>query len=241
MKYVLLAFSFLTVLPVKLKEAPAQGDLGRAAGWFPWIGILIGGVSALAAWGLRMVFPSLLAAVLTAAVWIGLSGGLHLDGLADCFDGLLNASTPARRLEILKDPRLGTFGGIGLLLAIILKVTAIQALPTSSLWLVLPLAGALGRWLLLPAGKQPLARPGGMGADFAAGLRPAAFLSAAIPLIGLVIWGGWKAFAAVLACHLAAWGIFLFSKNRLGGVTGDVFGLTVEAAEILTLLTFCVQ
>ena len=241
MKYLLLAFSFLTVLPVRLKEAPAPGDLGRAAAWYPLIGLMIGGLTALAAAGLRLVFPPLLAAVLTAAVWIGLSGGLHLDGLADCCDGMLNASRPERRLEIMKDPRLGTFGGIGLLLAILLKIAAIQSLPMAGIWLALPLAGALGRWLLLPGGKQLLARPGGMGADFASGLQPSAFFAAAIPLVVLVLLGGWRVIAAILVCHAAAWGIFRFSKDRLGGVTGDVFGLTVEIAEILTLLVFCFQ
>jgi adenosylcobinamide-GDP ribazoletransferase len=240
MKSLLLAFSFLTVFPVKLKEPPAEGDLGRAAAWFPLIGVMIGGLGALAAWGLRFVFPPFLAAVLTTGLWILMSGGLHLDGLADCCDGLLNASSPQRRLEIMKDPRLGTFGGIGLFLAILLKIAAIQVLPTGMIWFALPLAGALGRWLLLPAGKQALARPGGMGADFASGLRPAAFIGAAVPVLALTILGGWKACAAVLVCHLAAWGIFHASKSRLGGVTGDVFGLTVETAEILTLLVFCV-
>ena len=238
MNYLLLAFSFLTILPVRLKQAPAQGDLGRAAVWYPLIGLLIGGLSALAGWGLRQVLPSLLAAVLTTAIWIVLSGGLHLDGLADCCDGLLNASRPERRLEIMKDPRLGTFGGIGLILAIGLKIAAIQALPTSSLLAALPLAAALGRWLLLPAGKQPLARPDGLGADYASGLRPAIFFGAAVPLILLTVLGGWKALIAVGVCHLSAWGIFRLAKNRLGGVTGDVFGLTVEVAEILTLLVF---
>jgi adenosylcobinamide-GDP ribazoletransferase len=240
MKSLLLAFSFLTVFPVKLKEPPAAGDLGRAAAWYPLIGMMIGGLSALAAWGLRMVFPPFLAAVLTTALWIVMSGGLHLDGLADCFDGLLNASSPQRRLEIMKDPRLGTFGGIGLFLAILLKIAAIQALPLESIWYAFPLAGALGRWLLLPAGKQPLARPGGMGADFASGLRARAFWGAAVVVIVLIFLGGWKACAAVAVCHLAAWRIFRASKSRLGGVTGDVFGLTVESAEILTLLVFCI-
>ena len=241
MNLLLLAFSFLTVLPVRLAGPPRQGDLGRAAAWYPLIGVMIGGLCALAGWGLRVIFSPLLAAGLTAGLWIGLSGGLHLDGLADSCDGLLNASSPERRLEIMKDPRLGTFGGIGLFLALVLKIAALQSLPAGSLWAALPLAGALGRWLLLPAGRQPLARPGGLGADFAAGIHPAVFIAASIPVLVLAVLGGWKALIAVGVCHALAWGIFGLARRRLGGVTGDVLGLTVECAEIATLLVFCVQ
>ena len=114
------------------------------------------------------------------AFWVFLSGGLHLDGLADCFDGMLNSSLPERRLEIMKDPRLGTFGGLGLVLALLIKVAAVYSLAPGSDWIAILTAAALGRWLILLAGKQPLARPGGMGADFALGLTNASFAWAAI-------------------------------------------------------------
>ena len=241
MNQLLLAISFLTAVPVRLRNAPAPGDLGRSAAWFPLLGAAIGGIAAFACLGLRLVFDPLLAAVLTTVVWIALTGGLHLDGLADCFDGLFHPSNPARRLEIMKDPRLGSFGGIGLLLAVMVKAAAIQALPANQILAALPLAAAAGRWLLLPAGRQPLARPGGMGADFAAGLSPRVFAAAIVPVIVLAVLGGWRGAAALAGVHLLAWGIFRLARSRLGGVTGDVFGMTVELAEILTLLVFSVH
>jgi adenosylcobinamide-GDP ribazoletransferase len=239
MKSLLLALSFLTAVPVNLKEAPEPGDLGRSAVWFPLIGILIGGLSGLVCYGLRTVLSPVLAAVLSTAVWIGLSGGLHLDGLADCFDGLMHPSNPQRRLEIMKDPRIGSFGGIGLILAIGLKIALLQSLPTPYLLIALPLAAGAGRWLLLPAGKQPLARPGGMGADFAAGLNTRVLAIGLIPVLALALFSGRVGLAGLAAACLSAWGLFHLAKKQLGGVTGDVFGLTVEIAEMVIVLAFC--
>jgi adenosylcobinamide-GDP ribazoletransferase len=237
MNFFLLAISFLTIIPVKLKGTPQPGDFGRSALWFPFVGVAVGGLSALSFFILEKSFSQFLGAVLTCAVWIGLTGGLHLDGLADCFDGMLNASSPQRRLEIMKDPRLGTFGGIGLVLAILIKVAILSSFsgPASFVWF--PLAAATGRWLLLPAGKQPLARPGGMGAGYAIGLSARVTAAASIPLIVLVVLVGWPGLVAVGAAHLAAWAIFGFAKRRLGGITGDVMGLTVEMGELVVLFT----
>jgi adenosylcobinamide-GDP ribazoletransferase len=80
-----------------------------------------------------------------------------------------------------------------------------------------------------------------MGADFALGLRTRSFFLAGIPLIVIIVLCGWRALLAVILAHLAAWGIFRLARNRLGGLTGDVFGLTVEAAELVVLLTFVVR
>jgi adenosylcobinamide-GDP ribazoletransferase len=239
MKYLLLAFSFLTVIPVNLKGAINRGDIGRSAVWFPLIGIFIGGISALVWLGSSALFSPLLASVLAAAVWILMSGGLHLDGLADCCDGMLHASNPSRRLEIMKDPRLGTFGGIGLILAVLLKVAMLNELsPSVFIWL--PLAAGMGRWMLLPMGKQPLAREGGMGADFAAGLSKRVFFAAALPLLAFILLAGWRGIVAGLVAHALGWVISRFARSRLGGITGDVLGLTVECVEILVLLVACI-
>ncbi len=239
MSLIWLAVSFLTVIPVRLKNAPLPGDLGKSLGWFPLIGAVIGLVVGAAGYFLRHFFPPLAASVLTTAVWIGLTGGLHLDGLADCCDGMLNASSRERRLEIMKDPRLGTFGGIGLVLAILAKVAFLSQLPAGQLWLVVPLAAATGRWLLLPATRQPMARPGGLGAEFSGGASRAAWLPAAIVIGILTALAGWRGLLVVLAAHAVAWLVFRGAKGSLGGVTGDVFGLTVELAELVVLAGFC--
>jgi adenosylcobinamide-GDP ribazoletransferase len=241
MKRFALAASFLTVIPVRLKEPPHPGDLGKAAGWFAVIGAVMGGVVAAAFYGLSFILPHLLAAALAVAFWIALTGGLHLDGLADCCDGMLNASSRERRLEIMKDPRLGTFGAIGLVLTILLKVICLTSMPASLVWVALPLAAGLGRFLLLPAGRQPLARPGGMGADFASGLNRTAILWGGLVVALLAALAGWRGLLIVLVAHAVTWAVLSAAKARLGGVTGDVLGLVVELAELVTLLGFCIR
>jgi adenosylcobinamide-GDP ribazoletransferase len=251
-----LALSFLTVLPVRISGEFHPGDLGRAAGWFPWVGLLLGVILEAGKGLLDRFFPSLLAAAILTALWAGLTGGLHLDGLADCCDGLLAAVTPARRLEIMHDPRLGTFGGVGLILHILLKTLALAALapvvlergttlPSQAATGLLPgplaallLAPTLSRWLLLPLGSQGMARPGGLGAEFSLGLKRSNIWLAALLPLALALLGGLRGLlAAALAC-LAAAGVARLARVRLGGLTGDILGLVVELAEMIVLLVF---
>jgi adenosylcobinamide-GDP ribazoletransferase len=237
-----LALSFLTTLPVRAPSAPPR-SLGRAAPWFPVVGAIVGALLAVAWWGLGYVFPPVLGAVLMVALWAALTGGLHLDGLADCGDGLLAAVPPERRLEIMRDPRLGTFGGLSLFLFLLLKVFAIASLPPASPvgWYALLMAPALARWLLLIAARQPSARPGGMGAAFGGGLTPAAIAMAAVLPAVLVAGGGWRGLGAAVAALLVVLVVIRVARARLGGVTGDVLGLTIELCELAVLLVFAAQ
>lgn len=238
------ALGFLSILPFRSKKPWQPGDLGRSALFYPLVGILMGAITAGVNYLLTLLFPPMLTIALTLCFWIFISGGLHLDGVADCFDGMLNASPPERRLEIMKDSRLGTFGGLGLILLVLLKFSCLYSIPAPMIWLLLPFVMGVSRWLLLLAGKQPNARPGGLGAEFSSSLKPLHFIVAGLTTLvmtGLVTWQlGWIALVALLAVHLLAWLIFLFAKKRLGGLTGDVFGLTVELSEVLLLLVFSI-
>jgi adenosylcobinamide-GDP ribazoletransferase len=238
----LLAIGFLTAVPVQT-DAPHADTLGRAARWFPFVGFCLGGMVASAHWGLMQVFPPLVAAALTVTLWAALTGGLHLDGLADCCDGLLAATTRERRLEILRDPRLGAFGVAGLTLFLIAKVAAVSALPVAAL-LPFVAAATFARWLIVLAARQPLARPSGLAAEFAAGqTRTTLGLAALLPvaLLGLGVFGSWRLLLAAALAHLIALGLIGLARARLGGVTGDVFGLIVELSELAALLAFVGQ
>jgi adenosylcobinamide-GDP ribazoletransferase len=239
------ALGFLSIIPVKSDTSYESGDLGRSAAFFPLVGGLIGLLAAVGYHLLLWVFPPIITAILTTAIWISLSGGLHLDGLADCFDGMLNASSPQRRLEIMKDSRLGTFGGVGLILAILTRFILIFSLSQRLVWLVFPFAGALARWLLLMAAKEPTARLGGMGAEFANGLNRKSFLLAGSSLLIFLILCflqlGVISLIAAAGAHLLALMIFRLARQRLGGFTGDVFGLIIECSELFTLLIFCAK
>lgn len=235
-----LALSFLTTLPAPVRQYDPR-DWNGAAWWFPVIGLVIGGGLAVGGWAAGLIFPTLLAAALLVAVWATLTGGLHLDGLADCCDGLWTMGTPERRLRILKEAQLGAFGSLGLALFLILKVTAVAAVLGSGRFYGLLLGPVVARWLILPTARQPAARPGGMGDDFAQNVRPSMLLWAALLPLALIIGGGWRAVAASLLAGLVAAACIAFARRRLGGVTGDVYGLVVETAELAVLLVYAAQ
>lgn len=236
MKYLGVAFNLLTTLPIPAPRDWAAGDSGRAAPWYPLVGAVLGALLSGLYFLLARVFPPLVCAALLTAFWVGLTGALHLDGLADCCDGLFYPGRRERRLEIMKDPHHGTFGMAGLVLALVLRFAALAVLPQARVIPALFLAPVFARWILLPAGRQPLAREGGMGADFAAGLHPLApWLTALLPILP-ALFLGWHGVAALaLALLIAAAWLFL-ARRRIGGVTGDVFGLLVESSEITILL-----
>lgn len=240
-KYFKQAISFLSVIPVQFNETFLPGDLGRAAMWYPLVGGLFGlGLCIVRLLFLR-VFPDPLGAVAVVALWAGVTGGLHLDGLADCCDGLLASAPPERRLEIMRDPRLGSFAGIGLALFLALKVSAVMAAQAGMSWASvygLLLAPVLARSMILLAVRQPMARPGGLGAEFAAGVTNRTYMLAAILPLVLVGLGGLRAITAAVLAFIAAWGVIHLARSRLGGLTGDVLGLMIELSELAVLLVY---
>jgi adenosylcobinamide-GDP ribazoletransferase len=239
MRSLRIAFGLMTTLPIKLPNDWSAGDSGRAAVWYPFVGLVVGALTWLVWTGSMLVFPPLVAGIITLIVWVALTGGLHLDGLADCCDGLFASASVERRLEIMKDPRMGAFGVIGLVLVLLLKAATLGSLDSDSSLGIL-LAASLGRWCILPAGLLPLARPSGMGADFIAGFRRSfIFWGALIPLVIAVLLGTrgvLSAFTGLGAMGLVLW----LAKSRIGGVTGDVFGMIVEAIEMIVLLVFVI-
>ncbi len=239
MRSLRIAFGLMTTLRFKLPEDWSAGDSGRASVWFPFVGLVVGALTWLTWTGSMLVFPPLVAGVVTLIAWVALTGGLHLDGFGDCCDGLFVSASIERRLEIMKDPRMGAFGVIGLVLVLLLKATTLASLtPISSLGILL--AASFARWCILPAGLLPLARPSGMGADFVAGFRRS-FLwwGAIIPLV-LAFLLGIRGIFALLAGLLGMAFILWLAKSRIGGVTGDVFGMIVEIVEVIVLLVFVV-
>ncbi len=238
MKYLKHALSLLTIIPAGDMDKPEPGDTGRAAFWFPLIGVLIGFTTVIG-WGIfKLMVPLIAADVLTIILWVVLTGALHLDGLADCFDGLLCAASPEKRLKIMADPHIGTFGVVGLILALGLKFSALYTLPPTDTFFILIFAASYSRWLILIVAKLTLARTDGMAADLAAGLNNRSIIAAAIIPLVLMLAGGWQAAVSAILATAAAAGIYVLAHKRIGGVTGDVLGLTIEISEITILLTY---
>jgi adenosylcobinamide-GDP ribazoletransferase len=239
MRTLRVAFGLMTTLPFRLPENWLAGDSGRAAVWYPLVGLVIGALTWLAWKGAIFLFPPLVAGIVTLIIWVTLTGGLHLDGLADCCDGLFASASPARRLEIMKDPHVGAFGMIGLILILFLKAAALASLTNVSSFGIL-LAASLARWCILPAGLLPLARPSGMGSDFAVGFQRSFIIwSAVIPLTLATLLGLRGILSSVAGLGAAALVLWL-ARYRIGGVTGDVFGMVVEIVEAVILLTFLI-
>ncbi len=222
MRSLRIAFGLMTTLPVKLPDNWSAGDSGRASVWYPFVGLVIGALT-----------------FITLVIWVALTGGLHLDGLADCCDGLFASASAERRLEIMKDPRVGAFGVIGLILVLFLKAAALASLTSASSFAIL-LAASLARWCILPAGLLPLARPSGMGADFASGFQRSFIVwGAIIPLVIAILFGIRGVLSVLVGVGSAALVLWL-AKSRIGGVTGDVFGMVVEIVEVAVLLVFLI-
>lgn len=234
MTRLLAALAFLTRVPVR--RAFEASEVGRAALFFPLIGAAIGLVQLGAFRFLRSHIPSSIAAVLVVALSAWVTRGLHLDGLADFADGLGGGSTQEDALRIMRDPAVGAFGVVALVLVLALKIAAVDALPSGE---ALVLAAALSRWTTVPIGFfLPYAREGdGLGAAMSGGAGVFELLGATLLAVLLCLFFPLKlvllSWGAVLLVSLA---VGAMARTRLGGMTGDVLGANVELAEASVLM-----
>jgi adenosylcobinamide-GDP ribazoletransferase len=231
------AARYLTIVPIGRGATPPTG-LGRAAAWFPVVGAGIGVLLMVANHWLSRTFPALLAALLTVTVWKIITGGLHLDGLADCLDGL-GGRTPEHRRAIMSDSRIGAFGAIGLIFFVLIELVALSDIDAHARWRALLAAPAIGR--AMPPLVARLFRPArgeGQGAAFVGEVGRLGALVAMLVavVVAVAVFGasGLLALAVALAVVLVA---TRFLVMRIGGVTGDVLGAVVEVAELTVLLT----
>ena len=227
----LAAVAFLTRIPVgRLAEVDAAA-VRRSAPLFPLvggaIGALGGGVVDLAAGPL----PPLAAAALGLGVVALVTGGLHLDALADTADGL-GGTTKERRLEIMRDHAIGSFGAVALVVVLVFQASLLAS--ESSAWSALAAAAACGRWAALPpAAFLPAARTEGTAlSSLSAASVALGLLAACVVAVGV---RGVDGLAAVAAAALTALLLGAFFRRRLGGVTGDTLGATSELAQAAAL------
>ena len=164
----LAAFQFLTILPVKRSFTTEQ--IARSTMFFPLVGLAIGLVLALINWLLGFLMPDSVINILLVALLAFCSGGLHLDGLADTMDGAAGHRSVERRLEIMRDSRIGGFGAIGLILMLLMEYVFLNAIPGNLKWLSLIAAPTISRWAMVYAIYAfPYARPGWLGQGFQGG------------------------------------------------------------------------
>lgn len=240
MKSILLALSFLTILPAGARGEVSEKELVSSTCAYPLAGLLLGGLLSAVYAAARMVWPPPLVAGLLVAVWIVLTAGLHLDGFMDTFDGLGVQGDRARRLAVMKDSRMGAFGVQSAVLLILLKVFALWSLADSAFMypalILAPVAGRTAMVVLMSAGRYARAE-GGLGGLFVDGtglFHALAVLLQLVPLsFALLHWAA-VPFLAVFA--LLNLGLNVFFSSAFGGVTGDLLGGACEFQELVALL-----
>ena len=232
------AIAFYTAIPLP-PSWPL--DFGRVARWAPLVGLLLGGCLAvvdavLQGWGM----PILTRSGIAIALWVMLTGGLHLDGVADAADGLA-VTEPQRRLSVMQDSLTGAFGVMAVTLVLLLKVAALNDLPGDR-WLMLMAAAGWGRWGQVAAiAFYPYLKPTGKGAFHKQVMRLPQDLLWSLPVLlvfPLLLAGGWQvAIALALNGICIALLVGFWFYRRFGGQTGDTYGAIVEWTEVLFLVS----
>ena len=226
------ALAFLTPFPGARVPTP------KALRWFPVVGVVLGFVVGGLWWATAKAWPLPVAALLVVAADLGLTGMLHLDGLADSADGLLPHLGPERRLEVMREPTVGAFG-IGAVVVVLLARFAVFATLRPAPLLVAALWCVSRTSMAAVVERVPYAR--------AQGGLPSAFLGSPLPVlaVALVVAGaaalaaGWAVPAgpvAVAASVVAFGAVVAFARRRIGGFTGDVLGAAGMVGETVGLV-----
>jgi adenosylcobinamide-GDP ribazoletransferase len=214
---------------------------GAASAWaWPLLGALVAGLAWLAGAGLIAAgLPAGLAAGVALGAAVMLTGALHEDGLADCADGLWGGATPARRLEILRDSRIGSYGVIALVFGLGLRWGALAELFAAGNvlagWVAVAMLSRAGMGVAMRA--LPFARQDGLAAHVGRPGWATSVLGAGLALAAALALLGGAGLAAALAVSVGVAGVAMLARRRLGGQTGDVLGAAQQASEVLGLLT----
>lgn len=238
---IIAAFQFLTIFPTLIKRMFTPQEMGRAAGWFPLVGVTLGALLYCVNHFAQMIFPASVSAALTIFAWVFFTRAFHLDGFMDTCDGLFGGFTPERRLEIMKDSRMGAFGVAGGVLVLLIEYTTLAS--SSAPMPALVISTTLGRWVSpLVIYAFPYAREDGLGAEMKRNVRlPQVILATAIALIvswfAYGIMGLWLMLFAALTAFLLA----LYIMRLIPGLTGDSYGAITTLVEVLVLLFFAIK
>lgn len=248
---VCLRFCTRVPLPAFAFEPPfGVRSLANAIRMLPVAGAIIGCIAAIVLWfGVRLGLPPALAALLTVAVYVLLTGGLHEDGLAD-FADCLGGSTIEQRLAIMKDSRIGAYGGLALVISILARFLALDALTVQGLGLACAVtisAAASSRLLaLVPLYSLLPVRRDGLGAATATfkeqDLIFATVVTLIISLLPLFAGAGLlRVIIALVLSAASAYGVTVWTRRLINGQTGDIAGATQQIAEITSYIVFTAQ
>lgn len=239
MKTFAVMLTFLTRIPLPIRFDVQYKDYVNGVGWTPVIALMIGGPLFFADMLDAYVHPFILS-VLILAVYLLLSGALHVDGMADTMDAFGSNRDKKRMLEILSDTKMGTFGVLSIVVYCIGMVVLLPVVPRYSL-LLFPLVGRTAA--LLCAKTHGYARESGLGKSFVEGAKfwqvvvsAAAYLILAYVVVWDIRLQSVLAAVLPLLSVLAVWMIVHGMSKKIGGITGDLIGYSIEVSQILYLL-----
>jgi adenosylcobinamide-GDP ribazoletransferase len=240
MKAFWLALRFLTIIPLGRPQEIENEAVAAAGKYYPLVGLIFGGLAWIFFQAVLFVFPLAVSVGLLLIFWVVLSGALHLDGLADCLDGLYGGKTPEERLAIMKDVHLGTMGVVGLILILGIKYLVLKEIlsfPSGGLWIIL--IPSVSRWTpILLAFLFPYARPGGgLGQALVKGTgKKELFWATLLAWGSVLVLGHYYGLGLIIVAGL--WSLLCgrYFQNKIGGITGDVFGAVIETNEVWGLL-----
>jgi adenosylcobinamide-GDP ribazoletransferase len=230
---------FLTRIP--MPSRPFEADsLARSVKFFPLVGLIVGGGAALLHLLIAPHLSRLAAAFVILFYLVLVTGGLHEDGLADAADGFGGGTSREKILLILRDSRIGSYGGLALAFSLIGRVILIASLPLEHVSYYLIAASVLCRWTTLPlsyflpsARTNTVSEIDGQGARIARHTSMATLISGTVfsfAVAGILLKR--QAMAPILGIIIMTWLAGVYYKRRIGGVTGDCFGATIQLAEI---------
>ena len=231
---------FLTWLPATRLRRRTQREISNSRAYFPLVGLLIGlsmvGLEA----GFSRLFPVPLTAAILVVFLVVITRGLHIDGLMDICDGVFGGATPERRLEIMRDSRVGAFAVAGAGSIILLKygvLVSLLSLPGPAKEWALALFPMASRWAMVVAlAAFPYARSQGLGSPFhQGGIWPATILAGAVAVIAALLAAGFGGAAILLGVTGLAWLLGRGMAAMLGGLTGDAYGAINEVSEVAAL------
>jgi adenosylcobinamide-GDP ribazoletransferase len=231
-----IALGFLTLLPLG-REGIGEEEVARAVRFFPAVGLVLGLVIAGAAEIVRPHLPPAVVAVGLVALLAMLTGGLHLDGVADLFDALgAGAADRQHLLAIMRDSRIGAHGAAALTVLLLAKASALTQVLEHRDVAALIVFPAVARWAVVPLIIIfPPARPDGLGAAFKRHTRPTDLVLASV-FAGLIVIAGRRFLLAEIAALSGSAALGALAQSRLGGVTGDACGAVIEIAEVISLV-----
>jgi adenosylcobinamide-GDP ribazoletransferase len=243
-KKFLAALQFLTIVPLPGESNPGEQVLGGALAFFPLVGLLIGAVVVLIDSGLGRILPIGVTSVTVVILLMAVSGGLHIDGLADTADGFFSSRPRERILEIMKDSRTGPMGVAAIVSVVALKIALIASVAGPWRWWVLLLTPLAGRCaLLVHIALLPYVRPeGGLAGIFCRNRsRGHALWALAVLLAVGYLTGRLPGLIAGSSAFLAAILLAAYTYRRIGGLTGDTLGAACELTELCPALVAAVM